>query len=289
MLKLLLYIFFLSAAGIAVIFVFFNFLLQKIFHMPHVSNHKSPEEMELKSVETFIQTRNGKKVQLWDLNSDSQMPVILGIHGWANTSSKLLNLGSELSKDWRVFLLNARNHGDSDDDKYSSIIKYSEDLTSAINYIRDDLEINRDIYLIGHSFGGAAVLFTAARDKRVKAVISIATFADIEKMMRTNFMKQKIPDSLISSMIKYIEFRIGLKLRHLSPLYTITKFEGPTLIVHGTKDEIVNFAELNHIKKATNRENVKKLILKGHSHNTSLDDPILAVEVTKFLKRMTLN
>lgn len=284
MLKLVVYIFLLSIAGIAVIFIFFNYLLYKIFHIPHVKNEKVPEDFGLRVNDIRVPTRHNKRIQLWDLNPELIAPVILGVHGWANTSSELLKLGQILSQDWRVFLLNTRNHGESDSDKYSSLLKFSEDLIKTIDYISEQLEIDQPICLLGHSLGGAASLYTATLDQRVKAVIAIATFADLEETMRSGFMKQRMPESLIKSMLTYIEFRVGAKLKHLSPAYTISQFNRPTLLVHGTKDEWFNFTDLNKIMENAARANVSKLIMKGHSHNSLIDDSLLASEIDRFLK-----
>lgn len=286
MLLLIVYILFLSIVGIAIIFLFFNYILQRVFHLPHIPNEKQPEDFNLNANNILIPIPHHKKIQLWDLNPQITAPIILGVHGWANSASRLLFLGSALANNWRVFLLNTRNHGESDDEKYITMLKYSEDLIHAMNHITAELKCSQKICLLGHSLGGAAALYTATIDKRVEGVISISTFADMEKMISNGFLRKNMPPSMASSMIKYIEFRVGKKLRHLSPLYTIGKFNAPAFLLHGTKDKTIPFADLNQIMKSANRPNVYKSAMKGQTHNSILDDPALIPEIDKYLKQV---
>jgi dipeptidyl aminopeptidase/acylaminoacyl peptidase len=285
MLNLIIYIIFLSLSGITIFFILFNYLIYKSFHLPHIPSEKTPADFGINAVEHFAETGHDKKIELWDLNPDSNKPVILCVHGWANTASDLLQLGIKLSENWRVFLLNTRNHGKSDDEKYPSILKYSEDIINSMNYIQDELKLSDKFILCGHSMGGAAVLLSASRDSRVKAVISIAAFSDMEKMIRQGFEKQKFPESLITSMVKYVEFRIGNKLKHLSPTCSITKFSGSVFLVHGTRDEVVDFTDLNHLFKAAKNDKTVKFVMKGHTHNSLLISEELPAEINNFLKK----
>lgn len=285
MLELIIYIFFLSIVGIAIIFQFFNYILQRIFDLPHIPNDKQPEDFNLNASNILIPLPHHKKIQLWDLNPKNPAPIILGVHGWANSASRLLYLGSALTSNWRVFLLNTRNHGESSDEKYITLLQYSEDLITAIDYITTELNCSQKICLLGHSLGGAAALYTATIDNRVKGVISISTFADLEKMITTGFLRKRMPTSIASSMIKYIEFRVGKRLRHLSPLYTVGKFTGPVLLLHGTKDKTIPFAELNQIMKSAKRPNVFKSAISGQTHSSIMDVPDTVLEIEKFLKK----
>lgn len=281
--KIIISIIFLSITGIAALFIFFNYILQRIFHLPHVPNTKTPKDFELKYEDVLIPTVHGKKIQIWDLNPQKKAPVIIGVHGWANTSDKLLPVAKYLVRKWRVFLLNTRNHGGSDDDSYTTIIKYKDDLFKTIDYVIQKTGSPIDIILLGHSLGGAAVLYAAAKDARIKGVISISSFADMEEVMRAGFFKGKFPRAFTRSMLTYIEFRIGENLKRLSPLFTINKFKSPALIIHGTKDETVDFENMNRIVKSATRKNVHQLIMKDHSHSSLLEETQLAVEIDRFL------
>ena len=288
MLKVFLYIFFLSATGIVAFLIFLNFILTKIFYLPHTGNTKTPDDYNLNYKNRFVLSAHHKKVQVWDINPDSAGPVLIAVHGWANTASSLLPLAAGLPKDRRICLINTRSHGESDDEKYMTLVKYAEDITALIQDLEENSENFPGVVLIGHSLGGATVLWTASRDKRVKGVVTIGTFADLETMMRDGFIQDKLPKGFIGSLITYIEFRIGERMKNISPLETVKEFKGPVLLVHGTKDEVVEFTDSNKIHKEARRENAAHFVMKGFGHSDLLEEEALAERIKQFLQKNSL-
>ncbi len=288
MLKIFLYIFFLSATGIIAFLIFLNFILTKIFYLPHTENKEIPETYNLNYQNRFIVTAHHKKVQVWDINPGASGPVLIGVHGWANTASSLLPLAAGLPADRRICLINTRSHGESDDEKYMTLVKYAEDIAALIQDIEENSENFSGVVLIGHSLGGAAVLWAASQDKRVKGVATIGTFADLETMMRDGFIQDKLPKGFIGSLITYIEFRIGERMKNISPLETVKIFRGPVLLVHGTKDKVVEFTDSNKIHKAARRENASHFVMKGFGHSDLLKEKALSERLEQFLKKNNL-
>lgn len=288
MLKVFLYIFFLSATGIVAFLIFLNFILTKIFYLPHTDNKLTPDSFSLKYTNRFIATAHHKKVQVWDINPDARGPVLIGVHGWANTASSLLPLVAKLPQERRICLINTRSHGESDDEKYMTLIKYAEDIAALIRDLEENSNPFSGVVLFGHSLGGAAVLWAASRDARVKGVVTIGTFADLETMMRDGFIQDKLPKGFIGSLITYIEFRIGEKMKNISPLNTVKIFGGPVLLVHGTKDKVVDFTDSNKIYKAARRENAAHFVMKGFGHSDLLKEKALAERIGQFLEKNNL-
>ena len=285
MLKVFLYIFFLSAVGIVAFLIFLNFILTKIFFLPHTKNKNTPDDYNLNYLNRFVTTAHHKKVQVWDINPDATGPVLIGVHGWANTASSLLPLAAGLPANRRICLLNTRNHGESDDEKYMNLVKYAEDIAALIRDLQEKDEDFPGVVLIGHSLGGAAVLWTASRNKQVKGVVTIGTFADLETMMRDGFIQDKLPKGFIGSLITYIEFRIGERMKNISPMETVKIFKGPVLLVHGTKDEVVEFTDSNKIHKEARRENITHFVMKGFGHSDLLKEQALAERIEQFLQK----
>lgn len=287
MLKIILSIIILSVTGIAAFLVFLNYVLNKIFFLPHINYQKTPKDFDLPFAEKFITTRHQKKVQIWDINPQIQGPVILAVHGWANTSESFLELAKQFENQ-RLILLHTRNHGGSDDEKYMNLVKYSQDIRAVINYIISEKKDTPKVVLLGHSLGGAAALWAATQDTNVNAVITVGTFADQETVIREGFIQNKLSSNFVSSMLTYIEFRVGEKLITISPVKTIEEYKGPVLLIHGTKDEVVEFTDLNKIRKAARRENVSQFVMKGYGHSDLLAAPELADEIKSFLSKNNL-
>jgi len=285
MIKIVLSIFFLSLIGIVAFFLILNYIIHRIFYMPPVANQKSPQDFKLDFKNITLKTKHGKQIQLWDLNPALNAPVIVGIHGWANTADSLLPLAPYLTRSWRMVLLNTRNHGESDKESYMTLVKYREDLSRAVDYAKRVIGADVPIILLGHSMGGAAAMYLAANDKRVNAVMTISTFADLETVLRAGIAKHKIFNGFMKSLLTYIEFRAGEKLESLATVNNIREFKGPVLTAHGTKDEVVPFTDMNKIIKAGERDNIHEQIMKGHSHSSLLEDEQLAMAIHHFLIR----
>ena len=285
MLKVFLSILFLSLTGIIAFFVFLNYILSKIFHLPHIKSKQTPNEYELEYKHEFVRSTHHKKVEIWDINPDAKGPICISIHGWANTSDSFLPLVKNMKSKNRIILVNARSHGASADEKHMNLLKYAEDIKAVVNHLEFANGTLEPIVLIGHSLGGAAALYQASKDKRIMAVATIGTFADLETIMRHGFIKNKLPNGFVGSMLTYIEFRIGDRLANISPLKTVQNFTGPVLLIHGTKDEVVPFSDLNKIRKAAHRENVEQFVMKGFGHSELLAEQGIADSIEKFITK----
>ena len=273
-----------SAIGIIAFFILFNYALQRSFHIEHVYTEHHPKDFGFKqSREILIETGGHKRIEIWDLNPSKAAPVIIGVHGWANTSEKLLPIAQNLADRFRIILVNTRNHGKSDDEKYSTLINYSEDLLSAIKYAAEQTNGTQPVFLIGHSMGGAAGIYTAGKDNRVKGVVSISTFANLNDIMSKEFLAKKVPPWFIQRLTSYIEFRLGVNLNELSPETTINRIKIPVLIVHGDNDPVVDVQCSERIEQAALGKNVKRVVLQGHDHSSLLFDEKTAKIIKEFL------
>ena len=263
-----------------------HYMVYRAFYFKHIKEKHRPDPKIFPFHEIMIETEAQKKVQLYDLNPDSDSSVvILAIHGWANTSEIFLPMAEHLSTMSHIFLLNARNHGKSDEERLMNILKFKADLQSAVNYVESIISGNKKLIVIGHSLGAAASILTAAEDQRVHGVVSISSFADLQQIMFQGFLQSKVPAWLINVVLKYIELRIGRSLDEISPINSISRFNRPVLLIHGNRDELVPFHDLDRIRQAAKRENVDTYIAEGHSHSSLLKDIKVAEAVRNFLNK----
>ena len=75
MLNLILSIIFISVLGIVAFFIFFNYLLQRTFHIEHVESKISPEKFGFDAHEHFISVEHHKRIQVIDLNPTKIAPI----------------------------------------------------------------------------------------------------------------------------------------------------------------------------------------------------------------------
>ncbi|MGV2830506.1 alpha/beta fold hydrolase [Myxosarcina sp. GI1(2024)] len=107
--------------------------------------------------------------------SDSQLPVLVFIHGWLLSHRYWQPMMELLQPKFQCLRYDLRGFGDSalktadNLERSYSLAAYAEDLEALLK----ELEIDR-AWLIGHSLGGSIALWTASRcSKRVEGVICL--------------------------------------------------------------------------------------------------------------------
>ena len=132
----------------------------------------------------------------------------------------------------------AGNGGSDGDFRDCTISKEVEDLRSVLNLTE---EKGFRVTYAGHSMGGAVGVLAAARDPRVKFLISLAGMVNTEKFYNAEFGEEtpdsgcmwEEPDCPLSSAFKNDLISIQ------STASSISQIQVPWLLVHGTTDDVV--------------------------------------------------
>ena len=130
----------------------------------------------------------------------------------------------------------------------------------------------QQVILVGHSLGGAVVAYAAARyPERVRAVVFLASSLDpaqevihpMQYVGRAWPISPMLPRALRNANEELMAFKQQLLL--LQPMLpTIT---APAIIVHGTKDDLVPFANVAYLQShLTGAACVKTVVLEGQNH-----------------------
>ena len=108
-----------------------------------------------------------------------ERPAVILLHGWGGNAETLLPLARPLHEaDFAVLLFDARCHGRSDEDSFTSLPRFAEDLEHAFDWLQRQRQVNhRQIAVLGHSVGAGAALLMASRRSEIAAVASIAAFS----------------------------------------------------------------------------------------------------------------
>jgi len=140
------------------------------FRAPRRKEKGSPADFGLAYSEISIRTLEGKRLYAWWLPMSSISPTIILLYGWGGNAELMLPLAVPFrNAGLNVLLLDARNHGRSDSASFSSLPRFAEDVSSAINWVKMQDEGQRDtISLLGHSviFGRLAASATARASLR---------------------------------------------------------------------------------------------------------------------------
>jgi uncharacterized protein len=164
------------------------------------------------------------------------------IHGWGANRELMLPVARPLqAAGWNVLLFDARNHGDSDPDTFSSMPRFAEDTEAAVEWLRARPGMrDAPVALLGHSVGAAAALLAASRRDDIRAVVSLSAFAHPDGMMRRWLAGRRLPFFPLGwYVLRYVERVIGTRFDAIAPVNTLPRVRCPVLLVHGQDDRVI--------------------------------------------------
>ena len=128
------------------------------------------------------------------------------------------------------------------------------------------------VVLVGHSLGGAVVAYAAARyPERVRALVLLASSLDpaqesihpMQYVGRVWPLSMMLPRALGNANEELMVFKNQLLL--LEPM--LPAITAPTIIVHGTQDDLVPFANVAYMQAhLTAARSVETVVLEGQNH-----------------------
>jgi pimeloyl-ACP methyl ester carboxylesterase len=103
-----------------------------------------------------------------DLGGPPDAPALVLLHGLLGSSRNWVAAGRQFAGHFRVFALDARNHGESPHDPVHTYAAMAADVA---NWIR--LHEDRPVHLLGHSMGGKTAMLLACRHPELIARLVI--------------------------------------------------------------------------------------------------------------------
>ena len=257
------------------------------FRAPRIVERKTPADYGVDNEVIEIPTLNGQLLHGWLLPAQGRNATIIFMHGWGGNAEMILPLALPFHRaGYEVLLFDARNHGLSPDDSFSSLPKFAEDASAAVDWLRGrKADADHRVVMLGHSIGAGAVLLSASRRNDIAAVISIAAFAHPEILMRRELARLHLPDVIIRSVLAYIQWRIGHSFDEIAPMNTLCSVKCPALLVHGTSDRIVPISDMKLIIQNCGSNRAQELIIDGADHDSVERIKDHGVEIIKFLQR----
>ncbi len=253
--------------------------------------HKvSPGTFDIACQEVRFPTKNNRMLYGWWMPANSKCekgsPTIIMVHGWNRNLERYVPYIKRLQgKGYNLFAFDSRNHGSSDKDGYSSMLKFAEDIFAAINFsVKQPCVDKNKTSVIGLSIGGAATIYASAQDKRIKKAIAIGAFAHPYDLMFAEFRKRKVPSFLTKWFLNYVQFRISTSFNEIAPVNNIKNSKAEILLIHGTDDNVVPYEDAVKLKNAAGNAKVKLLTLNGSGHSDCHEHPEFWENVESFLK-----
>ena len=241
---------------------------------PRLEHSQSPDEQGIAADrvrEVRIPGPRGKQLFGWlvspPLAAQRPVPAVLAMHGWgANAASMWPAVLPLHAAGFAVLLIDARCHGRSDDEAFTSMPRFAEDIAAGLAWLRLQPEIAADrLALLGHSVGAAASSLHASHHHDVRAVVSLSAFAHPREVMRSFMAEKRVPYPVLGwYVMRHVQRVIGATFDEIAPLNTLPQVTCPTLLVHGRHDMVVPVSDAHRLLAASSRT---RLLLVDADHD----------------------
>jgi len=245
------------------------YLMIRGFKNPVNPHGHVPEDLGLKIQEIHFPSVKGQNIYAWKAISNPDSPTLILVHGWGRNVERMSPYLRKLCcRGFNMLAFDARGHGNSHEDGPMTMLKFAEDIESAIAYIlTDEEQKNKEISLIGLSIGGASSILAASRNENIRKVVTVGGFAHPLEVMRKQMKDRYIPYFPFTWLFfKFVKRRTGLNFEEIAPVNNIAKSKADFLLIHGTKDKVVPLEQAQQLKKAQPKAELWEIPGRGHSN-----------------------
>ncbi len=262
---LLFYIVLLSIALLGLIL----FLIYKGFQTPENPHNKIPGDLGMEIQELKFPSVKGQDIYAWKVVANPEFPTLILVHGWGRNVERMTPYLRKLCcRGFNMLAFDARGHGNSHKEGHMTMLKFAEDIESAIDFVlSDEKQINKEISLIGLSIGGASSILAASRDARISKVVTVGAFAHPLEVMRKQLRDRYVPYFPFTWLFfKFMKWRIKIDFDAIAPVNNIKKAKADFLLIHGIDDKIVPLEQAYQLKKVQTNIELWTIPNRGHSN-----------------------
>ena len=256
------------------------------------SHTKTPADYGISFMELKIPAGNDKNLYGWLVPDNEGAPVIILVHGWGRNVGRTLPYIEALhGKGYHLLAFDARNHGNSDRDKYSTMKKFAEDILSVLDYLDGShLSDSRGYHVLGLSIGGSAALYAAAHDRRIRSVVTVGALADPLEIMKKQLAERRIPFIPLGFLIlEYVQWTIGLRFSSIAPEKHIGRVEAELLLIHGEADSTIPVSHADRLKDAAKGDQCTLWKIPGREHSDCHLEPGFWTRILEFFSKTELS
>jgi pimeloyl-ACP methyl ester carboxylesterase len=264
-----------------------NAAIRRSLRAPRVRSAANPADYGLSYTGHRIPTQNSKYLNAWWLPATNEnAPTIIGLHGWGGNAAMMLPIAQPLhAAGFALLFIESRCHGASDDDSFSSMPRFAEDIDAALVWLKRQAGVEgARIGVLGHSVGASAALLAASRGSDIAAVASIAAFEHPESIMRRFLAAKRVPFIPFGwYVLRYVQQVIGHRFDAIASINTIRTVTCPVLLVHGLDDSTVPASDAQHIH-ANAAPGISRLLLVPGDHDSYGELPARMSDLIDFLQ-----
>lgn len=217
-----------SSAGIYIITCLLLLWGQKnLIFIPDSKISSTPEKYKLDYQDIWIDIEKEKIHGWWIPTKTKLAPTILYFHGNASNNGDVVDNAAIFNQiGLSTLLIDYRGYGKSIG-TFPSETRVYEDAEAAWNYLTKTKQIKpQDIFVYGHSLGGAIAIDLAIKQPDMGGLITEGTFTSIKNTASYNPLFKLFPLNLIVT-------------QRFDSISKIPSLQTPLLMFHGDNDEII--------------------------------------------------
>lgn len=138
-------------------------------------------------------------------------------------------------------------------------------LNIVIEYIKESIEFkDKEIYCVGHSWGGFATINIVKFHKDIKGIVALAPVVSFKRLLRDGKVKRNRIVTLLLMLIEEIKFD---KFASVDGLSSLKDYDGKVMIIQSTNDNEIPFNTSIGLLKDNLNKDIEYAILEDRYHN----------------------
>ena len=217
---------------LSTIFYFSGYLLlrlgqTKLIFFPDRQIKSTPHEYGLDYQDVWIDVGSDKVHGWWIPTAKLSTPALLYFHGNSSNLGDLTEIAAIFHQlEVSVFLIDYRGYGKSSP-IFPNETRVYEDVEAAWQYLIQTRQLEpKQIFVYGHSLGGAIALDLAVKHPEMGGLITEGTFTSIEDMAGLSMAFKLFPLNWLVN-------------QRFDSINKIRSLQTPILILHGTNDRVI--------------------------------------------------
>jgi len=244
------------AAGMLLVVVTLRVIENQLIYFPprYPEGFPSPETYQGDVEDVWLLTADGVRINAFYHSNPPSKQVLLWFHGNAENIGYDLDQLRDLAKiGVNILAVDYRGYGKSEGEPDEAGVY--QDADAAYDYLIEQRHFRpQDIFIQGHSLGGAVAVDLASR-RPCGGLIVESSFTNARAMARRMFV------------IPLVEYVVKSRFDSLQKIHLV---HAPILIVHGTSDEVIPFAMAQQLFAAA-PEPKRFYPVEGAGHNDLLE------------------
>lgn len=249
-----------------------------------------------KPPQCFARTDGGSRVARWQAKVGSMARgTVLLLPGYGLSKATLVPYAAALANQgYRSLLVDLRAQGESTGHHIGYGKQEAQDLVQLLHTVTQRGMIRYPLGMLGISYGAAVALDTAAIDRRISAVVAVASFARVSSVVR-RFIRMTDPElahrisgSILRRIIEQAGKLVGYPLAESDPLRWVSDIRAHVLYLAGSEDQISPFHSIQQLASQTPCAKVD--VVRGANHmELSFDTRLITQKVISWFRHDLAN